>query len=371
MHRRARARRLLAAAALAATTAATAVTATGGGPAAAASSAAASSSAAVTDYIEGPCPSIIVYGSRGSDQPGPGQDPKPGQPERHGLGLAIWEIYAALAATRPTGDVTYVANPYPAVDPLADLAHLENYVDSVNAGVAELQAAVPAIALECPAAKIAVIGYSQGADVTRRAVHGLSNPSGRIKVFQLADPHFDADEATVEYTGNYDPVWTGLARNLADLGVLTPAPAFRAEWNVESWCHGADIVCQYPAGTIDTHVNYHDLDAEAVAWRIAHWAGLGATTPIPVVHADGVRCSGSFPSRNQARFVLSAAGSPPGTSVTLQAVVDTSTNIPVVATLGPTGSVTWTTELPFGTRPRYQIYWGSELLLDQHMPPVC
>jgi hypothetical protein len=57
--------------------------------------------------------------------------------------------------------------------------------------------------------------------------------------------------------------------------------------------------------------------------------------------------------------------------VTLRAVVDTSTQVAAIAVLGPTGTTTWTPELPLGTRPRYQIYWGTTLLLDQHMPPVC
>lgn len=123
----------------------------------------------------------------------------------------------------------------------------------------------------CPASKVVLSGYSQGAQLTHNACKQLpASVSSRVSVTLFGDPDFG------------DP--------------LVGVPAGRA--NVI--CHPDDNICQHGYFVLPSHLTYGPLDSGAAAKFIV--TGIPATG---VIQAAGKNAEGSSPSLAKDLFAAS------------------------------------------------------------------
>jgi hypothetical protein len=234
------------------------------------------------------CPQLIFYGVRGSGEAF--------DDSTLGLGAPLYSVYSDLvpAFQGGTGVVGAVANGYPAVSVPWKLAR---YTSSVSDGVASILADLPALHASCPNSYFVVAGYSQGADVVRRALPNLDPSRNRIMTVKLfGDPNWRPGEAGVRQSGDFGFTNTGIA-TLA--GKLRRAPAVPASFvnRLDSWCKAADPVCQ---GTdwfdASAHLRYSPNETQAAAWRIAQgFAIVDRAEATPSAFIGAVSCNGSTP----------------------------------------------------------------------------
>jgi Cutinase len=215
---------------------------------------------------EAACPQLYLYGVRGTG-------------EAPGLGLPIGALATELEARMP-GDVQAVASTYPAsgIDVLQGLVQ---YKASVQAGRQLLNAELDRFASECPDADVAVVGYSQGADVVRRGLVDRGSPAG-YKVILLGDPNMKASETTIRVVDeNRNPVPSGRSGVAYLAPPLAPVPGFPPDGDAEaddlSVCRVDDPICGnalIPNWDLSNgpHNSYH-LDASWLAQDIADWSG--------------------------------------------------------------------------------------------------
>lgn len=195
-----------------------------------------------------PCPSVFFLGARGTDQPS-------------GLGSQLEDAYGQFVSQleAPAGVDVAVAS-YPLDYPAArgGFGESDAYRESVFEGARSLPVVLDELMAACPAARIMVAGYSQGAQlITIADLAGLVE--GIDAVLLLANPVFSPDDASTKQ-GDFDPERGGLfGRVDVETGL--------AERTVQV-CLDADPFCQ--AGSLGVFVHtfgYHgEALAEAVAW---------------------------------------------------------------------------------------------------------
>ena len=214
---------------------------------------------------EAACPDLYLYGVRGTG-------------EAPGLGLPIGALAAEVEA-RVDGDVQAVASTYPAsgVDILQGLVQ---YKASVQAGRQLLNADLDRFARECPGADVAVVGYSQGADVVRRGLVDRGSAAG-YKVVLLGDPNMKASETTIRVVEeSRNPVPSGRSGVAYLAPPLAPIPGFPPDGDAVaddlSVCRVDDPICGngvIPNWDLSSgpHNSYHH-DATWLAQDIADWS---------------------------------------------------------------------------------------------------
>jgi Cutinase len=159
-------------------------------------------------------------------------------------------VAAELRMRHPGLRVADYWNPYPAVglknDPRQWLnaigagSHIEPlgaYHGSVADGEQWLRQFVPHEAHRCPATKLILVGYSQGAQVTggvdqRNLTDGVKRHIAATLLF--GDPYFNPRDRGADH-GNYDHDRSG---------ALGKRPSFARDTKVRSLCHRRDPVCQ-------------------------------------------------------------------------------------------------------------------------------
>lgn len=199
---------------------------------------------------------VFYYSSRGSS-------------ENAGLGQPGAALFSRLRAGKHVS-LNPVANPYPAQaidnglkeDLLAFLAPASNYRQSVLEGVADGVSylnSLPRAMGGCRRWAVVLVGYSQGADVTRRIAARLSPQVRRhvAAVILFGDPNFTPLEAGVQPFGAYPAQRNqygveGVA--LATGRVTDEPPPPSIPMHADSWCHAADAVCAFHP-TIDRAVD--------------------------------------------------------------------------------------------------------------------
>jgi hypothetical protein len=223
------------------------------------------------------CVSLYMIGSRGSGEEPPGRD------AYHGLGPEVYQFGARFAADiKPTGQTyAYLANPYPAVaiSPgganadgwmwnLAGLIvrlPLGDYDASAALGVQDVLAATRRIISGCPATRILLAGYSQGAQVSGDAYQLLS-PADRahlLGVFLLSDPHRNASD---------------LAANAGSASAGPPGASARPLFpltipeQVRSYCQTGDPVCDGPFHVSGWHLRLNTNPAKHLNYVTAKTA---------------------------------------------------------------------------------------------------
>ena len=114
---------------------------------------------------------------------------------------------------------------------LARIGFLGAYTGSVNAGKAWVTSTVNTFANTCPASKIILSGYSQGAQI---AADLFQTPSVHRKVFAVVlwgDPKFNPQDPSAQ--GSFSRKRYGIFGKRGGFG-----------GRVISFCHGGDPVCQ-------------------------------------------------------------------------------------------------------------------------------
>lgn len=209
------------------------------------------------------CAPLYLYGLRGS-----GETP--------GLGAPIGAIADAVTASRP-GQVATRASAYPAspfdYNPL-DPNKLTKYKASLTEGVRLFPQDLAWFADNCPGSDVAIVGYSQGADVVRRALHTGITPSSRYNVILLGDPNLNGDETTISMADEDHVPVDRSVRGFSQLFTeLAPVPAFAPGWTASSVCRKGDPICR-TVGNPDPngpHTQYA-LGAADIARTILDWS---------------------------------------------------------------------------------------------------
>lgn len=287
------------------------------------------------------CAPIIMYSVRGTRENFNTDRAAEGQPRfwsRHGLasdrglGMTGFALLERLRAVEPAGAVDGYSAYYPAA-PTSFGINLINagtvaqvYRASVAAGVAETVRELNQINADCPGSRVLLTGFSQGAEVIRRAlaspILSPSIASPRLLVVLFGDPVFDPREANVPgspaydptraaviLNGSYDPGRTGLGDFLKP--VIPVPPPLPARFTVASWCHAKDVVCQ-GEGDSGPHSSYSRQDVDAAASFAAyHFATTGGPAPIaavPVAFPVDARCLGDADGTTEVRIRLASAG---------------------------------------------------------------
>lgn len=234
---------------------------------------------------DGPCTDVEVVGLRGSSEEY--------LSSQHGMGSLLGPV-ADTIATDLSGAVTFSAYglPYPASEASASTVLDGDYFDSKDAGSEMLHEYLLERAVQCPATKFVVMGYSQGAhaagDQLAREGKFITD---RIAAFVMfGDPRFNPEASYA--LGTFDSRDHGLAgpRSTSDF----------ATWGsrVYSFCHQNDMICQglgFGHGT-DAHsqAGYVSDYADLVAGLVRHRLGLPQLPRVPLDLAFVVDSTGSM-----------------------------------------------------------------------------
>lgn len=147
-------------------------------------------------------------------------------------------------------------------------AHMASYEDAVEAGVDNTQSVMQAIRAECPDTKFAIVGYSEGADVARRAAmeignqtpnadgsYGIIDPNSVVGVVILADAGRTAGEGQFPGAKNpygnpdgYDREYQSGKVSADGSGIAPDTAGGFGDLNgkVASFCSDGDFTCDVP-----------------------------------------------------------------------------------------------------------------------------
>jgi hypothetical protein len=189
-----------------------------------------------------PCSSLMVIGLRGS---GESYDAR-----TDGMGPEAYTAYSQIKEKVP-GAIPY-GLPYPAVAvlPLSQLG--SPYSQSLSYGDYMLYHYVSQEDAACPHQKIALLGYSQGAQVIGDTLKNFTSAQRGLiaQVLLFGDPRFNPTVDTVD-RGNYNPKLSGV------FGSRTIASVWYSK--LRDYCASRDPICNYSAVNITLCVkNYKD-----------------------------------------------------------------------------------------------------------------
>jgi hypothetical protein len=210
-----------------------------------------------------------------------------------GAGAQLQPLYKYFIARYGSKNVGLEANGYPAVAVINPWTNkpdpyklLHDYKPSVLRGVKDAVADIKAFASKCGAGvhTLIIAGYSQGADVVRRAMAQIPAsslpPSLFRQIILFGDPNFspaedyDSHGKVYEYGDYHQQV--GKGRAFYALGGLPAPPPLPRTYPLPlSWCHQNDSVCQRWGTSDSQHENYASRDAYSAATQAdiadAYW----------------------------------------------------------------------------------------------------
>ena len=182
------------------------------------------------------------------------------------LGKVLSEFESQMTSNQPglpTVQVRAVA--YPAIPVEPQLAYPLEYGRSVRVGADQLASALRQIKSECAQARVALAGYSQGADVVNTVMadvqrSGEKSLFGQVeKIVVLGDPAHRPNRA--ENIGNW---WTlgssngyGVTEPIADNGTFAFKDANPGL--VSSICFIGDLVCDTSSAAVHVGVQVHQM----------------------------------------------------------------------------------------------------------------
>lgn len=166
-------------------------------------------------------------------------------------------------------------------------ANMASYEDSVNTGVANTTTVMNAIATSCPNTRFAIVGYSEGADVTRRAAMEIGNQTAENGAYGIVDPNnvvgvvilADAGRTDGEnpFPGSasgtnpdgFDTKYQNNAAGPDGAGALpgTSGSFGALDGKVASFCSQGDLTCAMPKNTSLLHLAANvgrQLDVDAI-----------------------------------------------------------------------------------------------------------
>ena len=164
------------------------------------------------------CPDVHWIGAAGSGERGPEAT------INGGMGRVVYQSFNALKqlVEQDGRTITAEAVEYPAIEVPEDGGMLDwaNFMGSVDTGAAALGGQYESFVQRCPATKVVLAGYSQGAMVVHRNLHALAgeSQSGRLAVDRRRRPAADRSHDQHRFgcvdTGRRE----GRRAGLADLG---------------------------------------------------------------------------------------------------------------------------------------------------------
>ncbi|KAI0021670.1 carbohydrate esterase family 5 protein [Xylariomycetidae sp. FL0641] len=198
------------------------------------------------------CEDVHIFIARGSEEPYPGR--------QSSIVDAVCSSLASASASCGYEDITYPAT-------------FDAYCASVYAGVTGGAAALAAYAAACPAARLVLTGYSQGAQLVGDVLGGAGGEFGDCTE-QTSEPlardgALAKQIAAVTLFGDVRHV-AGQSYNTgtgADKdGIYPRASGALDAWAdiLKSWCSEDDPVCAQ-GGDINAHTAYFDLFTDAAA----------------------------------------------------------------------------------------------------------
>jgi hypothetical protein len=291
------------------------------------------------------CAPIIVYASRGSSEnstyPAAHAQGQLGATKYYeGLGEELEPIYVAFRDLYAPGTVELVTNRAPqryngpgsGVDPAGPPVvgypavgialtwktdPFRLYEGSVEMGVQSAVRDLNTLHAKCPQSKLLIAGYSEGAEVSRRALARLdwTPDAGTGFVMTFGDVLWKSSEPNVKYVGDTarDQKGTIRAAREGDNWLASPVkyavppiPQWAGGWDVNSWCHGGDFACQWRGGTVTAHTSYHREDAFGASARMAD--AIGGPYAAPVVVAKPTNYASCYKLGSRVTEQLSVEG---------------------------------------------------------------
>jgi hypothetical protein len=233
------------------------------------------------------CPDVHWIGAAGS---GERVDPT----ADGGMGRVTFQSYRDLARLlqRDGRTITAEAVEYPAVAVPADgdLLGWGGFMSSVDAGAAALGAQYASFAQRCPATKVVLAGYSQGAMVVHRNLQALADSPNVAAALLIADGDRLPDDNVITM-GSVTAV-PGKGQGAAqDWPILAHAPAklpLAIGSRTISVCDLGDAVCDYDAdaeevtpAAVAIHTSYARSTSGGYDWTTPVYQLLG---PSPIGH---------------------------------------------------------------------------------------
>ncbi|CDO28216.1 cutinase family protein [Mycolicibacterium porcinum] len=179
--------------------------------------------------------------------------------------------------------VAYPAAPVPAD---GDLLGWGGFMSSVDAGVAALGNQYAAFTQQCPASKVVLAGYSQGAMVVHRNLAGLAGSPNLVAALLVADGDRLPADPTVNLGTATAVAGAGAGKGVAqDWPILAHAPAplpATIGSRTISVCDRGDAVCDYDedaeqvtATAIAVHTSYARSSSGGYQWTWPLYRMLG------------------------------------------------------------------------------------------------
>jgi hypothetical protein len=238
------------------------------------------------------CPDVHWIGAAGS---GERDDPT----AYAGMGRVVYQSYRDLAqrVQQDGRTITAEAVDYPAVAVPADgdLLGWAGFMSSVDAGAQALGTQYAAFAAQCPATKVVLAGYSQGAMAVHRNLNALAGVPNVAAALLVADGDRLPDDNVITM-GSVNVV-PGKGKGVAqDWPILAHAPAklpLTIGSRTISVCDRGDAVCDYDedaaqqvtATGIAIHTSYARNTSAGYAWTGPVYQLLG---PSPRVSTPGL-----------------------------------------------------------------------------------
>lgn len=242
-------------------------------------------------HAEPGCPDVHWIGTAGS---GERDDPT----AYGGMGRVIFQSYRDLAqqVQRDGRSITAEAVDYPAkaVPADGDLLGWAGFMSSVDAGTAALGTQYASFAQRCPATKVVLAGYSQGAMVVHRNLQVLADSPNVAAALLVADGDRLPDDNVI--TMGSVAATPGKGKGVAqDWPTLAHAPAklpLTIGKRTISVCDRGDAVCDYVSDSqqvtpaaVAIHTSYATSTSPGYAWTSPVYQLLG---PSPQVSAPGL-----------------------------------------------------------------------------------
>jgi hypothetical protein len=234
------------------------------------------------------CPDVHWIGAAGS---GERVDPT----ADGGMGRVTFQSYRDLAGLlqRDGRTITAEAVEYPAVavpDDDGGVGEWLGFMSSVDAGTAALGAQYASFAQRCPATKVVLAGYSQGAMVVHRNLQALAENPNVSAALLIADGDRLPGDNVISM-GSVNAASTKTLGVAQDWPILAHAPAklpVSIGSRTISVCDRGDAVCDYdpdadevsPAA-VAIHTSYAVSNAGGYAWTAPVYQLLGPAPSAP------------------------------------------------------------------------------------------
>jgi hypothetical protein len=238
------------------------------------------------------CPDVHWIGAAGS---GERVDPT----ADGGMGRVVYQSLRDLAQQlhQDGRTITAEAVDYPAVAVPADgdLLGWAGFMNSVNAGTAAMGAQYASFAQQCPATKVVLAGYSQGAMVVHRNLQALAGSPNVAAALLIADgDRLPGDDVISMGSVTAAPdKGKGVAQ---DWPILAHAPAklpLAIGSRTVSVCELGDAVCDYDSdagvvtpAAVAIHTSYGLNTSGGYAWTTPIYQLLGPADQVSVPDLD-------------------------------------------------------------------------------------